>query len=150
MSLVNLIFAESEQAILDSGHGDTVTVLTGPSINKTFTARFDITIAITLEGLTGPDPREQTIMRVLDPPPAMNRGDYIQVTDSITGLPVKWKILQREQNPATITTDFWIERQLSPTTSVPVYTPPPGKKFLTNEFGAIMTDENGNLIVVNL
>lgn len=150
MSRINLLFAESEQTILDSGNGDTVTVLTGPSINKTFVARLDVTTVITLEGLNGPDSREQTIMRVLDPPPAMNRGDFVQARDPFSGQYVKWKILKRENNPAQPSTDFWLEHQIVPMTSVPIYTPPPGKKFLTNESGAVVTDEYGHLIVVDL
>ncbi len=135
---------------MDSGHGDTVTVVSGPSINLVFTARFDVTTIITFEGLTGDDPREQTIMRVLDPPPVLNRFDIVKVTDPFTGETVKWKILRRENNPANVTTDYWVERQLPPATVVPVYTPPPGKKFLTDENGLVLTDENGNRILVNL
>ncbi len=149
MSAINLLFAEGEQAILDSGHGDTVTVVSGVSINRVFTARLDVTTVITFEGLTGADPREQTIMRVLDPPPTLNRGDCVKVQDPLTGDYVKWKILQREQNPATVTTDFYLERQIPPNLP-PIYTPPAGKKFLTNENGVLLTDEKGNLILVDL
>ena len=149
MSLINLLFAESEQVILDSGHGDTVTVITGVSINRVFTARFDVTTVIALDGLVGADPREQTIMRVLDPPPTLNRGDIVKVQDSISGSDIKWKIVQREFNPATVTTDFYVERIIPPNLP-PIYTPPAGKKFLTDDRGILLTDEKGNLILVDL
>jgi hypothetical protein len=149
VSLINLLFAESEQALLDSGHGDTVIVISGISINRVFTARFDVTTVISLDGLVGADPREQTIMRVLDPPPTLNRGDVVKVKDSATGAIEKWKIIQREFNPATVTTDFYVERIIPPNLP-PIYTPPAGKKFLTDERGVLLTDEKGNLILIDL
>ena len=106
MSIFNALLDLGEQAILSAGHADTITVLTGQFAGQQFSARLDIEPIIDLESDLGSDPRMQTIMRVRPAVcPALLMGDRVASDGA------NYKIIKREDNRESITTDFWLEQE---------------------------------------
>ena len=107
MSAINTLLAGGERLLLACGHGDTFSVLTGAAAGKSFIARLDTVQVIDVESDLGPDPRMQDVIRILSPVPALGAEDLVQCIGG-----AKLKILKRENNAASITTDYWVEQQI--------------------------------------
>jgi hypothetical protein len=104
MSLVNKAFVRSERALLLSGHLDTLTVL---DTSVRVRGRLDVIEVIDPNSELGPDPRMQTVFRVLQDQPALSEHSLL------TNGTNTWKVLpKRENNAATVTIDYWLEQQL--------------------------------------
>jgi len=106
MSVVNTMLAQGEQSLLASGHGDDLTVISGKSTGKKFTARLDVEPSIDPNSPWGNDTRMSSFLRMPIGGPALDSGD--RFTDGTT----KWKVLSRENNASSITTDYRVEQQI--------------------------------------
>lgn len=108
MSVVNSILARGEVALLSSGHGDDLVVISGASIGQRFTARLDVEAVIDPDMPLSADPRMKTMLRILPPMPVFSLGDLI--TDGLT----RWKLIKlADNNASSITTDYELEQQIA-------------------------------------
>lgn len=149
MSAVNDIFVQSEACLLGSGHADTVVFLSGVCVGRVFEARIDLEGEIMFEPILGKDARESNMLRVL---PAnlpnyleVKSGDYLAVVSFKTENGVKWKVVDRELNPATVTVDFKLERQ-NDVIKLILNQNKVGGYFLANSNGSFILDSRGNRI----
>lgn len=145
MSAVNDIFTQSESVLLGSGHADTAVMLSGVCAGKSFQARLDVMQDIAFEALMGKDNREKTMLRVL--PNEFPDNGSIKRNDFLFSEGVKWKIVDRNLNPATVTVDFTLEKQIDVILLV-VNLNHPGTFFLTDSHGVFLTTSDGKNIII--
>lgn len=106
MSLVNSILTAGEKVLLACGHGDSFRVLTGAASGISFIARLDVVQVLDADSDLGADPRMQDVIRILPPAPALEVGDIVFAVGK------NLKLIKREDNACSITTDFWVEQQI--------------------------------------
>ena len=106
MNPVDRAFVRCEKSILGSGHTTVLTVCSGASKGLRMTGRVDLKEVIDPDMELGADPRMQAVFRVLSPIPDMRVNSML--TD---GLAI-YKVIKMENNPASITVDFWLEQQV--------------------------------------
>ena len=106
MNPVDRAFIRVELSILSSGHSTVLTVTSGNTQGLRIRGRVDLKEVIDPDMILGADPRMQAIFRVL--PPVPNIGVNSMLSDGTT----VYKVIKMENNPSSITTDFWLEQQI--------------------------------------
>lgn len=106
MSLINSILTGGERVFLACGHGDSFQVISGTAIGIRFIARLDVVQVLDADSDLGADSRMQDVIRILPPAPALEVGDIVFAVGK------NLKLIKREDNVCSITTDFWVEQQI--------------------------------------